>query len=133
MSTKPDKIEVPADTVLGLAAAAVYGDRQRDYGSPHINHATTAAFYTVELQGLMFRHFRRVSSAWDDADRNAIVDFINGFVLVGQDVCCLNILQKLSRQTSGGGTRDTWTDIAGYAENGDLCDRADATASDGSV
>jgi uncharacterized protein DUF6378 len=76
------------ETVLDEAKRLVYGDRQKDYGSPLTNHTHTAALFSAYL----------------------------GIPITPEQVCYLNILQKVSRSINGF-KRDTITDIAGYAGN----------------
>jgi hypothetical protein len=76
-------------TVLEEAAEAVSGDRQRHYGHPLDNHSRTAALWSAYLR----------------------ID------ITAEQVCQLNILQKISRATCDSSHRDTWVDIAGYAQN----------------
>lgn len=87
----------PPETILDLAASVTSGDRQRDYGHPRDNHACTAALWTAWLN--------RVAEA-RGGDRT----------LTAQDVCALNILQKVSRWANKL-TRDTLVDVAGFARN----------------
>lgn len=89
----------PRRSILAEAAAAVDGDRQRDYGSPAENHGRTAALWSAYLQ-------TSISAA---------------------DVCALNILQKLSRERYRA-KRDNLVDVAGYAENLDRIRQAQAQA-----
>jgi hypothetical protein len=86
----PSKINTK---ILGKAAAAVYGARQKDYGTPQQNHQLTA--------DLLNTYF--------------------GTSFTKEDVCIINILQKLSRMKYGEVTEDGCTDIAGYAENLAIC------------
>lgn len=70
--------------------------RGRDYGSPATTHGRTAALWSAYL----------------------------GCAVTAEDVCALNVLQKLSRRANGPGA-DHWRDIAGYAANAAAC--VDAT------
>ena len=81
--------------ILHEADALTGGDRNRSYGNPRDNHARTARLWSAYLMGKY------------------------GFALVldADDVCYLNILQKVSRSMCDSEHRDTWTDIAGYARN----------------
>lgn len=76
-------------SILQDAQAVVHGARAEDYGHPLDNHGLTAALWSAFLQ-----------------------------VEVGpEDVCFLNILQKIARTAHGRITRDTLVDVAGYAAN----------------
>ena len=84
----------PITNILQQADELIHGDRQKDYGHPLDNHKTTAELWSAYL--------KKVTGKEID--------------LSPEDVCVLNILQKVSR---GGHriTRDTIIDIAGYAGN----------------
>jgi hypothetical protein len=82
------------ETILQEAARITSGDRQRDYGHPADNHQCTAVLWASWLQ-------RRYGIAMP---------------LTAEDVCFLNILQKLSRAANST-TRDSLVDLAGYASN----------------
>jgi hypothetical protein len=73
--------------VLREAEELVHGDRQKGYGHPRVNHARTAAFWSAYI----------------------------GVLISAEDVCMMNILQKVSRARHAV-SRDTLVDIAGYAE-----------------
>jgi hypothetical protein len=75
-------------TVLEEAQSVVHGPRGDDYGHPLDNHSRTAALWSTYLA-------REVTP---------------------EDVCMLNILQKVSRAMNSI-TRDTLVDVAGYAAN----------------
>lgn len=81
-------------SVLDEAAAIVDGARQEAYGKPSDNHGRTAAMWSAYL----------------------------GIELDAEDVCMLNVLQKVSRQTHAR-RRDNLVDIAGYVRNAELCQR----------
>ncbi len=85
---------VPKPTILDEARAAVHGERQRAYGHPLVNHGTTAEMWSAYLS------------------RRAGVRV----TLAPEDVCWLNILQKVSRSLCAP-TRDNMVDAAGYAAN----------------
>lgn len=76
--------------ILDTAAKCVLGDREQDYGTPENNFALIANLWTG-YTGVKF-----------DA----------------QDVACMMILMKLVRIRNGGGTGDSYVDIAGYAACG---------------
>lgn len=66
----------------------VHSSRNAEYGHPVENHSTTAIMFSAYL----------------------------GIPITPEQVCMLNVLQKVSR-TKKGFTEDTLQDIAGYAEN----------------
>jgi hypothetical protein len=69
-------------------------ERGNSYGSPGDNHQTTADLFSIWLS-------RRLGVK---------------LVLSAEDVCALNVLQKLSRAAFSS-KDDTWLDISGYTEN----------------
>lgn len=87
-------------SILEEAAAIVSGPRRADYGTPLDNHSRTAALWNAYL-----------ATAPGEVPR----------ALDARDVCMLNILQKISRDRFYP-KRDNLVDIAGYAENANLCE-----------
>lgn len=87
----------PTGSILAEAEAIVHGSRQADYGTPLANHSRTAALWSAYL----------------------------GIPVTARQVCMLNILQKVSRDVHHS-KRDNLVDIAGYAENANLCEEAEA-------
>lgn len=77
-----------ARTILEEAQRIVHGARRDHYGHPLDNHGRTAGFWTVYL----------------------------GREITPEDVCFMNILQKISRNMNLA-TPDNLVDIAGYAAN----------------
>lgn len=79
--------------ILENAASCVCGDREQDYGSPEDNFGTIARLWTdyIGLTNVSFS---------------------------AQDVASMMILMKLARIRNGGGTGDSYVDIAGYAACG---------------
>lgn len=75
-------------SVLSEAYEIVHGRRGEDYGHPLDNHTRTAAFWSTYL----------------------------GKTITPEDVCWLNILQKISREMNRP-TRDNLVDTAGYVAN----------------
>jgi hypothetical protein len=69
-------------------------DRGETYGSPSDNHQRTAKLWTAYL---LIRP--------------------SGELLTPEDVCMMNILQKISRAQHGARDIDTILDIQGYAQN----------------
>lgn len=95
--------------ILQEADQITSGDRNRQYGDPLDNHGTTAMLWSTWL-------YRR-----------------HGFLgtLTAEDVCFLNILQKVSRGANGSAVkRDTITDIAGFARNIEMVGAARALRAD---
>ena len=70
-------------------------ERSSDYGTPQENHTRTAMLYTAYLC----------------ARFNTLTD------ITPDDVCYMNILQKMSRDMHGAEKLDTLDDIVGYVEN----------------
>ena len=87
------------ENILTEAARIVGGDRHASYGTPLDNHTCTADLWTTWLR----RRYGPTVPA-----------------LSAEDVCCLNMLQKLSREAHKAG-RDNLVDIAGYAANAEMC------------
>lgn len=104
MSESTDVI-VPRSHILGEAYAITNGKRREDYGPPTEQHNVTAEMWTAYSDTVVLRRGSE------------------GFSSV--DVCVFNILQKIARHACGGGTRDTWVDIAGYAANAAECEGSD--------
>ena len=80
--------------ILEAANSIIHGERNLAYGHPLDNHGCTALMWSSYL-------FRRFGLP------------IN---LSAEDVCWLNILQKVSREANAEG-RDNMIDVAGYAGN----------------
>lgn len=76
--------------VLDMAAKCVLGDREQDYGSPESNFGYIAKLWSIYLE-------KEVTPL---------------------DVSVLMILMKIARIKNGGGTGDSFVDIAGYAACG---------------
>lgn len=72
------------------AKKCIMGNREQDYGTPESNFATIASFWS------------------DYLDMN----------ISAQQVADMMILMKISRIKNGGGTGDSYVDIAGYAACG---------------
>ena len=89
-----------ARNILKEAEKIVNGARRKDYGTPLQNHSCTAELFTSYLK------------------RRGV---LKGEV-TAEDVCFLNILQKISRAANKI-TPDGLTDIAGYALNAELVAR----------
>jgi len=83
-----ESAKAPKKTILQRATEIVDGDRQHDYGHPYVNHTRTADYFSTYL----------------------------GKIVTAEDVCILNILQKVSRNQNRP-SHDSILDIAGYARN----------------
>lgn len=81
------------ESVLEEAQRIIHGDRQNDYGHPSDNHGRTADLWRAYLR-----------SRGIHTDLNA------------EDVCWMNVLQKISRRVHAP-RRDSLTDVAGYVGN----------------
>jgi hypothetical protein len=85
-------------SVLDEAVRIVHGPRRKEYGHPLDNHTLTADYYNGYLR-------KRYP----------------GIQITAEDVCILNLLQKVSRMaTTNTITRDGLVDICGYAANVEL-------------
>lgn len=82
-------------SILEEASEAVHGKRQEDYGHPIDNHTRTARLWSVFLKQ----------------------------EITPEQVCFLNILQKIARQMNRP-TRDNLVDICGYAANIEMIEEA---------
>lgn len=76
------------ETILEEAQRIVNNSRMKDYGTPLDNHTKTAALFSAYL----------------------------GIPITAEQVCYLNILQKISRSIHSF-KRDNLVDIVGYAYN----------------
>lgn len=73
--------------VLETAKSCVCGQREQDYGSPEDNFSLIARLWTEYV----------------------------GICLTAKDVAMMMVLLKVARIKSGGGSGDSFVDIAGYA------------------
>ena len=85
-----NKIDIDRAYILEEAMNCVCGHREQDYGTPEDNFGTIADLWSVYL----------------DADIDAI------------DVAVMMALLKIARIRNGGGTIDSFIDLAGYAACG---------------
>ena len=85
-----NKIDIDRAYILEEAMNCVCGRREQDYGTPENNFGTIADLWSVYL----------------DADIDAI------------DVAVMMALLKIARIRNGGGTIDSFIDLAGYAACG---------------
>jgi hypothetical protein len=84
---------------IALEASEIIEERGRGYGPPSENHSCTADLWSSYLE-------RRYGY---------------GMILDAEDVCWLNILQKISRQANTR-KRDNLLDVIGFAINVDMLD-----------
>ena len=92
-------------TVLEIAAEAVDGDRNVNYGDPIQNHATTWRLFELCLnRANKSRHWKKLTAEQRDALKT----------------CMFNECQKLSRQSWDPSHKDGLADIAGYARNWEI-------------
>lgn len=90
--------------ILEKANEIVHGARNEAYGHPLDNHGLTAKYWNVYIE-----------AKYVDAPAR-LVDITTP--LTAEDVCFLNILQKIARAQNGVDLNlDSLTDIAGYSEN----------------
>lgn len=89
-------------SILLEAQEIIHGDRNDDYGSPLANHSKTASLWSAYL----------------------------GVQVTPEDVCILNILQKISRSCHKM-KRDNLVDIAGYAGNIEMIQEERASQANG--
>lgn len=86
------------EKILEKAKECVCGQREQDYGSPEDNFGIIAKLWNVYL-GL-----------YDQMDKPMPITSI--------DVSMMMALLKIARVKNGGGTGDSFVDIAGYAACG---------------
>lgn len=78
------------EKTLTKAISCVCGDRERDYGTPEDNFSTIAQLWTTYI----------------------------GVAITPVDVAMMMALLKVARIKNGGGTGDSFVDLAGYAACG---------------
>lgn len=76
--------------ILHEAESCICGQREQDYGSPEDNFSTIAVMWTA----------------------------YTGTVITALDVSMMMCLLKIARIKNGGGTGDSFVDLAGYAACG---------------
>ena len=86
-------------SILTEALAAVYGERQASYGHPRVN-------------------FKRIADLWNGYLDAICADGSGRSVLGTTDVAAMFVLVKMARLMETPTHRDSWVDIAGYAEAG---------------
>ena len=95
-SAKIDDLDIEPETVsersriLREAEENICGQREQDYGSPEDN-------------------FDTIAKLWTD---------YTGTLITSQDVAMMMVLLKVARIKNGGGSGDSFVDIAGYAACG---------------
>lgn len=93
--------------LLEEAIELIDGDRNRDYGAPGGDFATTAAFWQTYLERIFERRGR--------------------LVLQKHDVAIMIGLMKVSRLAWTPTKQDSWADLAGYSACGFECVTLDNT------
>lgn len=91
--------------ILDAAKKCVCGQREQDYGTPESNFQLIADLWNSYL-GLPYDH-----SEWNET-RVAIPE------ITPTDVAMMMSLMKIARIKNGGGTGDSFVDLAGYAACG---------------
>ena len=82
--------------ILDKAKECVCGQREQDYGSPEDNFSTIAYLWNAYLDNIM----------------------LPGYAISPKDVAMMMALLKIARIKNGGGTGDSFVDLAGYAACG---------------
>lgn len=82
------------EEILNLAKTCVCGKREQDYGSPESN-------------------FQLIADLW-----NAYLYSTDNGIITPTDVAMMMALLKIARIRNGGGTGDSFVDLAGYAACG---------------
>lgn len=95
-------------TIFEDAESIVNGDRQTDYGDPGDNHERTALLWNAYLAAKFMVGTR------DGVDKGELPRI--GVFLDKEDVCWLNVLQKIARQCNAK-KRDNLVDSVGYIRN----------------
>ena len=91
------------EEILNLAKTCVCGKREQDYGSPEDN-------------------FLCISNLWNDYLYSGLSFEEVPKYLTPTDVAMMMALLKVARIRNGGGTGDSFVDLAGYAAcGGELC------------
>lgn len=82
--------------ILDKAKECVTGQREQDYGTPESN-------------------FHMIANLWNC--------YVGEFMFDAKDVAMMMALMKIARIKSGGGTGDSFVDLAGYAAcGGEVCE-----------
>lgn len=88
---KHEAIANTRSLILSRAKDCVCGDREQDYGSPEDNFTTIANLWSA---------------------------YCGDYKFTAQDVAMMMSLLKIARIKNGGGTGDSFVDLAGYAACG---------------
>ena len=104
MDGNSEEIAPEVATCLALAAHAVDGARNDDYGHPWDNHGCTGGMFALWLERFQGAGAHGLSEHAADA-------------LI---VCAMNVLQKLSRLANDPSHHDSLVDIAGYVRNWEM-------------
>ncbi len=97
---KEDGSPTRPETILEKAERIVMGDREERYGPPKENHTCTAALWNAYLDRRKWAATNKTGAAF--------------YTITPEDVCFLNILQKISR-CANTITKDNLADMAGWA------------------
>lgn len=100
--------------ILVQAENCVNGAREQDYGSPENNFSTIAKFWNTYIGA---------------AHPGSV--FMPGYesILTAKDVAMMMALLKVARIAAGGGSGDSYVDLAGYAAcAGEIASAAPAVA-----
>ena len=96
--------------ILDTAKKCVCGQREQDYGTPESN-------------------FQLIADLWNDYLFPSLHE--NKNVISPKDVAMMMALLKIARIRNGGGTGDSFVDLAGYAAcGGEICTDAINVCSD---
>lgn len=87
------------EKILTDAVTCVCGQREQDYGSPENNFATIAALWNT----------------YTAAAHPGGVFYAGTGPITAKDVPVMMALLKIARIASGGGSGDSYVDLAGYA------------------
>ena len=91
--------------ILDKAKECVCGQREQDYGSPESNFGLIADLWTDYIRG-------------GRSDNELLqIDNVNpdALTITPKDVAMMMALLKIARIKNGGGTGDSFVDLAGYA------------------
>lgn len=83
--------------ILDKAKECVCGQREQDYGSPEDNFSTIAELWNIYLDNYCLKP---------------------SYAITPKDVAMMMALLKIARIKNGGGTGDSFVDLAGYAACG---------------
>lgn len=99
--------------ILDEAKKCVCGQREQDYGSPEDNFKTIADLWNVYLGDIYVS---------EKTPFDGTTTYIHR--ITPTDVAMMMALLKIARIKNGGGTGDSFVDLAGYAAcGGEICGR----------